>query len=343
MDKFDFIFNEVRKFNNNILIDGSFGNADFVYLLKRYPKLSLYLDGFRSIPFGRRTKVSFAYKNIDVRYEDIFVCNTIAEMENVFIYNLKKYNTRIAYVLPNQSLMQQFTNRIQDGNIAAQHPFFKGFSTINGGVIHFAGVAYFYIDIQYHVSPAELRNMERVVDPEVNRVAQMLFDPLMPKEAKVLLAHNYLCYIATYDPAYLNKSITFNPWSHSAYGALIKHECVCHGFSEAFKRILNRGGVTCEIITGTVKATNQQHAWNIVKIDDEYYHVDVTFDDQSEILFTYFMKTDEEMRRDRTWNESAYPPCKGRKNIMMIARSYINLNKSKLLLRGVKIPILKTL
>ena len=348
MDTIDFIYNEVRKFNKSILIDGSFGNADFATLLRRYPKIALYINSYKCIPQrglfgGSKTAIIFGYKNQNVKYEDIYPCNSVNEMENVLSYNLKKYNTHIAYVVPNQSLMQELTKRIPTGSLSAKYPFFKGFSTLNGGVLPFAKVAYFYIEVQYHVNPSELREMERVIEPEINRVASMLFDPLMPKEAKVLLAHNYLCHIATYDPSYLNKSITFNPWSHSAYGCLIKHVCVCHGFSEAFKRILNRGGVTCEIITGQIKGTTTQHAWNIVKIDDDYYHVDVTFDDQSEIVFNYFMKTDEEMKRDRTWDTSSYPKCNGRKNIMMLARSYINLNKSKLILRGVKIPMLKTL
>ena len=353
MDKLEYIASEIRKFNPKITIDGSFGNADFVNLLEKYPKLMVYINGFRVIPSGAgifkifggvsKNNIVFEYKNQDINYDLIYPCKDVNAMKNVLIYNLKVFNTKIVYLIPNNSLMDSFINDIQHGNIAIQHPFFKSIRTLDGGVLSGSGLAFYIMEIIYHVDPEELKEMNRKVDLEVTRVANMLFEPTMPKEVKVLLAHNYLAYIATYDPSYLTKSITFNPYSHSAYGALISKVCVCHGFSEAFKRILNRGGVTCEIICGQVNGTTVGHAWNIVKIDDDYYHVDVTFDDQRDIIFDFFMKNDREMRMNRDWNEAYYPKCNGTKNIMLIAKSYINMNKSKLILKGLKLPMLKTL
>lgn len=350
MDKFEYISSEIRKFNPKITIDGSFGNADFAMLLEKYPKVMVYIKSFSMASagglgfFGGSKKIlMFEYKNQDIDYSSIYVCNDVKSMENYLVYNLKNFNSRIVYIVPNNSLVEQLVNNIQNGPIGIQHPFFKGLGTLDGGAFNRSGPYFFAMQIHYHVDPKDLKEMDRQVDLEVTRVANMLFEPTMPKEVKVLLAHNYLAYIATYDPSYLNKSVSFNPYSHSAYGALITKRCVCHGFSEAFKRILNRGGVTCEIICGQVNGTSVGHAWNIVKIEEDYYHVDVTFDDQADIIFKYFMKNDREMRMDRVWNESYYPKCNGSKNIMLTAKTYINMNKSKLILKGIKMPMLKTL
>lgn len=60
--------------------------------------------------------------------------------------------------------------------------------------------------------------------------------------------------------------------------ALLYHASVCAGYSKAFQYILNRMGMFCTYITGTIK-DGGDHGWNMVRIDDNYYYVDVTWGD----------------------------------------------------------------
>ncbi len=62
----------------------------------------------------------------------------------------------------------------------------------------------------------------------------------------------------------------------TAYGALIDHVAVCQGYSQLFYRLMKESGIDCRIISGT--SDNENHAWNIVKLDDKYYLMDVTWD-----------------------------------------------------------------
>ena len=64
---------------------------------------------------------------------------------------------------------------------------------------------------------------------------------------------------------------------HTAYGALVQNEAVCDGYSKAFSLLLNQVGIESTIISG--KTGNIAHAWNVVKLDNEWYHVDATWDD----------------------------------------------------------------
>ena len=76
------------------------------------------------------------------------------------------------------------------------------------------------------------------------------------------------------------------PWHicYTGYGALVEGSAVCDGYSQALSYLLNKVNVDSFVVTGGVGgsegvATNNGHAWNRVKIDDDWYEVDSTWDD----------------------------------------------------------------
>ena len=104
--------------------------------------------------------------------------------------------------------------------------------------------------------------------------------------------------------------------AHNAYGALVQGKAVCEGYAKAFQVVLRRAGIRSFLITGSSvnpsTGVPEGHAWNAVRIDGKYYHVDVTWDDQGEnIFYAYFNKTTAAIREDHTIDETAYalPVC----------------------------------
>lgn len=98
----------------------------------------------------------------------------------------------------------------------------------------------------------------------------------------------------------------------SAYGALVEGKAVCEGYAKAFQYLLQLADIQAFIITGTSKnpttGLDEGHAWTAVRIDDKYYHVDPTWDDQQDLLFhAYFNKTTAAITEDHTIKTAAYP------------------------------------
>lgn len=93
---------------------------------------------------------------------------------------------------------------------------------------------------------------------------------------KVLAVHDYLCNTVVYQET--------GEDSHSAYGALINKVAVCEGYALAFQKIMDTMGIPCFVATGN------QHAWNVVQVDGQWYHIDVTNADQDwGIIRDYFL------------------------------------------------------
>ncbi|ENY68544.1 Hypothetical protein, predicted lipoprotein [Metamycoplasma auris 15026] len=69
----------------------------------------------------------------------------------------------------------------------------------------------------------------------------------------------------------------------SAYSALVQMQAICTGYARAFKMLMDELGIPSSIITGEMDQSlypnyHTRHAWNLVEIDGQWYHVDTTTD-----------------------------------------------------------------
>ena len=89
---------------------------------------------------------------------------------------------------------------------------------------------------------------------------------------------------------------------YSGYFSLLWGCGVCTDYAMAYQLLMDMAGVPCEVVT------NDTHAWNVVQIDGEWYHVDTTWDDptpnrEGYVRYNYFLKSDAYMSRDhQSWS-----------------------------------------
>jgi hypothetical protein len=100
------------------------------------------------------------------------------------------------------------------------------------------------------------------------------------------------------------------PMNQSAYSALVYGRTVCAGYSRALQYLLQQLNIPCYYVTGYA---GQNHAWNIVKLDDGYYNVDSTWDDTTPMTYNYFNCSDADYAKTHVRNGlSTYlPACTG--------------------------------
>lgn len=88
---------------------------------------------------------------------------------------------------------------------------------------------------------------------------------------KIKKIHDFVCDTIQYD--YINVSNTDYKYQFTTYGALFKGRAVCQGYATLFYRLCREVGIPVRVITSS------NHAWNIVKLNDNYYNIDCTWDD----------------------------------------------------------------
>jgi len=108
---------------------------------------------------------------------------------------------------------------------------------------------------------------------------------------------------------------------HDAYGALINKCAVCDGFAKAYKMIAEYLGFECLVVNGSKKdlsALLVGHAWNLIKYEGEFYHIDATWDTNiyekiQTYSYSYLGLNDSEISNDHIWNILTTPKCNGNK------------------------------
>lgn len=134
------------------------------------------------------------------------------------------------------------------------------------------GYYYYKMSISpYYYSTAD---EEKAVDNVVNNFIASTDTNSLSDYETIKKIHDFICSKTTYDYKATDKTL----YDYSAYGALVKGLSVCQGYSNAFYRLCKELGYKARIITSD--PYKGCHAWNIVCLDNKYYFVDATWDDE---------------------------------------------------------------
>lgn len=128
----------------------------------------------------------------------------------------------------------------------------------------------------YSRNEGEVQSIQEVLDKVRAATASMTSD-----YDKVRYIHNYIADITTYTkdgPAYI----------YEADGPLLYGSALCEGYSKAFAYLCNSIGIDAICVIGK---TGDDHMWNMVSIEGDWYHVDVTSDDNPNEIWDDFLCT----------------------------------------------------
>lgn len=171
-----------------------------------------------------------------------------------------------------------------------------------------------YIDYKYSVPIEIVKSNQIQLQSEVNNVLTTIIKPGFSDFDKIKAIHDYIALNTAYD--YDNfLTNTVSPHSYTAYGTLINGIAVCDGYTKAAQILLNRLGIENEYVVGygwgqdLVKVL---HSWNLVKLDGDYYFMDITWDDPvpdrpNYVGYTYFLVTSDQLSTDHDWVKENWP------------------------------------
>lgn len=151
------------------------------------------------------------------------------------------------------------------------------------------------ISIEKTYSENKINTINKQIDYIINEIIKDEKDT----NTMIKLAHDYIVNNTKYDSNRSDKNISEYD-SDTAYGALIEGYALCGGYTDSMAIILDRLNIK------NFKIASDSHIWNAVNMNDEWYHLDLTWDDpvtsdNSDILeYNFFMIGTEELEQIKT-------------------------------------------
>lgn len=318
---------------NKIVIPHYNAAVLFEQVLEENPLIAVQIDRVSTTAtFGRL--VVYVDYNGDELPQHVSRVNNEREFEQALHKSIGKYASRALIISPASVNVEQLYHNFYTAYGGYYSNLTKmAFEQKRGGR---GAETWNTFTFTYRIGRLRLGVMERLVDEKAAAIAKQLFLPSMSSQVKAYVAHNYLAVNVEYCN---NKSATplERSYLQSAYGALINNRCVCQGYSEAYKRLLDEAKIACNVICGKIRGSKENHAWNVVSFNGKnYYHVDVTWDaGKDKPRFDYYGLNDVQMSKDRIWTRPSNILCSGGEDILNAARRDISLRKEQYVAQGI--------
>lgn len=255
---------------------------------------SRYVTKNYTIPTVKDEEVSFSSQSILENYKSKYAYSTLGDTQKKLyqaIYNgvsshtakidLSEYNCGVA------DLETAFYAMDYDN---------PQFFWLNSGFSYsHSGGRILSVSPLYSRTKAETAKIQPKLEAAAEEITDLalLYDNLFDR---VLYIHDAIIDATTY-------TTSGGECKRDADGPLLNGYALCEGYSKAFAYLCQSIGIEVVCIAGY---SNEPHMWNMIKLDGQWYHMDVTFDDPVSTTptcsYDYFCITTKEIQKTHTIN-----------------------------------------
>lgn len=133
--------------------------------------------------------------------------------------------------------------------------------------------ASFTIHFQYTFSPERVKTIQQSINDVIE-------NDFCIEYVKNLSQKEQVAYIYKWLVSYCNYNVN-SAYNQSIYSVFARRNSVCTGYAKAAQYLFNLLGIESRLVFGRLHNDKEdgRHCWNLVKVDNEYYHFDACFGD----------------------------------------------------------------
>ena len=126
--------------------------------------------------------------------------------------------------------------------------------------------------------PSGLSDYDRAIYDAAQAVLTQCVWVGMSDYEKEYALYQWIVQYVKYDWTHNDVMVPTPRKSFTPYGALVDRVGVCLGYATAFQLLMDLAGVECITVAGAGSNSTEDHAWNMVRLNGNWYCVDVTWD-----------------------------------------------------------------
>ncbi|MGE7928096.1 transglutaminase domain-containing protein [Lysinibacillus xylanilyticus] len=256
--------------------------------------------------------LQMSHVQVFANYEqkNIATANSIETLQHLIQKQVMELSTEfdIVYTGNTSEIQDELSELIKQ---AIQDPYiYANISSFKWKYNGYANNIVIRFEFTYHISQEEEAFVEQTL---TNIIAPMHG---LSELQKLQAAHDFIVLTAEY-------SKETEGSQYSPYTLLTENKGVCQAYALVLYRMLEKLGFEVQYVPG--KVGEQLHAWVLVKLNNAWYHIDVTWDDplpdrKGEIRYNYFLVSDRQLAQDHSWDYTSFPAA--------TSEAYVDLQKT---------------
>ena len=136
------------------------------------------------------------------------------------------------------------------------------------------------------------------INTSIDQISNFIIKKDMTVKEKIKVFHDYIIRYTTYDSVRANqiRDNIDDPtnMSHKATGLLLNKTAICGGYTDTMAIFLSKNNIP------NIKISTDDHIWNLVYIDNAWYHLDLTWNDTGaegeDIIHLFFLISSKELK-----------------------------------------------
>lgn len=198
------------------------------------------------------------------------------------------------------------------------------------------------IHFQYTFSAERVKTIQQSINDVID-------NDFCIEYVKTLTRQEQIAYVYKWLVSYCNYNVN-SAYNQSIYSVFVRRNTVCTGYAKAAQYLFNLLGVESRLVFGRLHNDKEdgRHCWNMVKVDNEYFHFDACFGDSIldnvaiksgiqelfkiyDINYNFLCASTDEILRTRSIEDiETFPECPiswSRSQIISLARTEIKIRE----------------
>ena len=228
-------------------------------------------------------KLNYDFKYI--KQTNDFVAKNKQELINIFYTFLNNGNDQFYFYCDYDNCNNDINSLTNENELSYINNFLHPYNSYKKVSITINS----YNKIEAFVEKSYNSDIIEKTNKKLDEIIDEILDQNMTDKEKITSIHNYIIETTSYDSNYLDTNlIDINNPSHKAIGPLFYHKALCGGYTDAMALFLNKLKIP------NYRISSETHIWNYVYVDNNWYHLDLTWDDPvmddgSEVILDNFL------------------------------------------------------
>lgn len=215
-------------------------------------------------------KHALSYNFLYVQTTDDFFAKDKEQLINIFYTSLNNGAEEFSFYCEYDNCEEDVNEVTESNEFVNINNYVHPYNSYRRIYVSISSLRRITINIEKSYTPNNIAS----VDKEIDKIISEIITDNMSEREKIMVFHDYIINNTKYDTEYIKKNLSDidNP-SHKAMGPLFYSRALCGGYADVTSVFLNKIGIP------NYRISSENHIWNLVYLDNNWYHLDLTWDD----------------------------------------------------------------